>query len=164
VSILSGIWHDFDRYNDYKAAVKFLKEMGIDLVNREADAEKGYGSAVTIDLTVELPNQSLKSFSVRGTVTESAQTVSRIDEFDRLYFEPSGATLFCLYDDRPGVIASISRKLADAGINIEDMRNPHNAKTKRSLAIIKLNQPVADDLIQSIKDDIAAHSAVCTVV
>jgi D-3-phosphoglycerate dehydrogenase len=164
VSILSGIWRDFDRYNDYKAAVKFLKEMGIELVNREANTDKGYGNAVTIDLTVELPNATLKSYSVRGTVTEGVQTVSRIDEFDRLYFEPSGATLFCLYDDRPGVIASISRKLADAGINIEDMRNPHNAKTQRSLAIIKLNQPVSDDLVKVIKADIAAHSAVCTVV
>ncbi|NLC82313.1 MAG: hypothetical protein GX748_14135, partial [Lentisphaerae bacterium] len=103
VSILSGIWSEFDRYNDYKAAVKFLKERGIELVNREADTEKGYGCAITIDLKVEQPGKNLKSFSVRGTVTEGVQTVSRIDEFDRLYFEPSGATLFCLYDDRPGV-------------------------------------------------------------
>jgi len=164
VSILSGIWHDFDRYNDYKAAIKFLKEMGIELVNREADSEKGYGNAITIDIKVEQPDKGLKSFSGRGTVTEGLQTVSRIDEFDRLYFEPNGATLFCLYDDRPGVIASISRKLADAGINIEDMRNPHNAKTHRSLAIIKLNQPVSDDLVKVIKADISAYSAVCTVV
>jgi len=164
VSVLSGIWHDFDRYNDYKAAAKYVKEMGIELINREVDDEKGYGNAVTIDLTVELPNKVLKSFSVRGTVTEGVQTVSRIDEFDRLYFEPTGATLFCLYDDRPGVIASISRKLADAGINIEDMRNPHNAKTHRSLAIIKLNQAVSDDLVKVIKADIAAHSAICTMV
>lgn len=164
VSILSGIWREFDRYNDYKAATKFLKDMGIELINREASGEKGYGNAVTIDLTVEQPNKDLKSFSVRGTVTEGVQTVSRIDEFDRLYFEPSGATLFCLYDDRPGVIASISRKLADAGINIEDMRNPHNTKTSRSLAIIKLNQPISEDLVKVIKADIAAHAAVCTVV
>ncbi len=164
VSILSGIWRDFDRYNDYKAAVKFLKEMGIELVNRETDTEKGYGCAITIDLKVERPDKSLQSFSVRGTVTEGVQTVSRIDEFDRLYFEPAGATLFCLYDDRPGVIASISRRLADAGINIEDMRNPHNAKTRRSLAIIRLNQPVSQDLLQVIKAEIKAHSALCTVV
>jgi D-3-phosphoglycerate dehydrogenase len=164
VSVLSGIWHDFDRYNDYKAATKYVKEMGIELINREVNDEKGYGNAVTIDLTVEMPDKVSKSFSVRGTVTEGVQTVSRIDEFDRLYFEPTGATLFCLYDDRPGVIASISRKLADAGINIEDMRNPHNAKTHRSLAIIKLNQPVSDDLVKVIRADISAHSAVCTVV
>ncbi len=164
VSILSGIWPDFDRYNDYKAATKFLKDMGIELVNREASNEKGYGNSITVDLTVEQPGKELKSFSVRGTVTEGLQMVSRIDEFDRLYFEPCGATLFCLYDDRPGVIASISRKLADAGINIEDMRNPHNTKTRRSLAIIKLNQPISDDLVKVIKADIMAHAAVCTVV
>jgi D-3-phosphoglycerate dehydrogenase len=164
VSILSGIWREFDRYNDYKAATKFLKEMGIELVNRDASGDKGYGNSITIDLTVEQPNKDLKSYSVRGTVTEGVQTVSRIDEFDRLYFEPSGATLFCLYDDRPGVIASISRKLADAGINIEDMRNPHNTKTSRSLAIIKLNQPISEDLCKVIKADIKAYASICTVV
>jgi len=164
VSILSGIWPDFDRYNDHKAAVKFLKDMGIELVDREADSEKGYGNAMTIDLTVERPGKELKKFSVRGTVTEGVHTVSRIDEFDRLYFEPSGATLFCLYDDRPGVIAAVSRKLADAGINIEDMRNPHNTKTQRSLAIIKLSKPVSKEMLAEIKAEIRAHSALCTVV
>ncbi|MDR2849001.1 MAG: hypothetical protein LBW77_00400 [Verrucomicrobiota bacterium] len=164
VSILSGIWPDFDRYNDYKAAVKFLKDIGIELVNREADSEKGYGNAITLDIKVEQPDKALKSFSVRGTVTEGVQTVSRIDEFDRLYFEPAGATLFSLYDDRPGVIAAISRKLADAGINIEDMRNPHNAKTSRSLAIIKVNSRVSDALLADIKADIKAHTVAFTTV
>ena len=164
VSVLSGISGDFDRYNDYKAAVNFMKEMGIEMFNREADSEKGYGNAMTIDLTVEHPEHGLKQFSIRGTLTEGVQTVSRIDEFDRLYFEPVGATLFCLYNDRPGVIASISRRLADAEINIEDMRNPHNKKSERSLAVIRISQPVSDDLLQVIKADIDAHSATCTVV
>ena len=122
------------------------------------------GHAYTIDLTVELPNATLKSFSVRGTVTEGVQTVSRIDEFDRLYFEPSGMTLFCVYDDRPGVIATISRKLADAGINIEDMRNPHDTKTNRSLAIVKVNTCVGEALLAEISKEISAHAAVCTEV
>jgi len=164
VSILSGIWPDFDRYNDYNAASKFLKKMGIELVDRETDSEKGYGNAMTIDLTVERQGDGLKKYSVRGTVTEGVQTVSRIDEFDRLYFEPSGAMLFCLYDDRPGVIAAITRKLADEGINLEDMRNPHNTKTHRSLAIIKLSKPVSAEIVAEIKSEIKAHSALCAVV
>jgi len=164
VSVLSGIWVDFDRYNDHKAAVNFMKDMGIEMFNRETDDDKGYGNAMTIDLTVEHPELGLKQYSIRGTLTEGVQTVSRIDEFDRLYFEPVGATLFCLYKDRPGVIASISRKLADAGINIEDMRNPHNTKSDRSLAIIRLSEPISEELIASIKADIDAHSATCTVV
>lgn len=164
VSVLSGIWEDFDRYNDYKAALKFTDEMGIELINRETDGEKGYGDAITIDLVVERPNSGMKEYSIRGTVTEGVQTVSRIDEFDRLYFEPVGATLFCLYNDRPGVIASIARKLADADINIEDMRNPHNKKSERSLVIIRLSEPISEDLLKVIKAEIEAHAAVCTVV
>ena len=164
VSVLSGIWEDFDRYNDYKAALKFMEDMGIELVNRETDGEKGYGDAITIDLVVERPNAGMKEYSIRGTVTEGVQTVSRIDEFDRLYFEPVGATLFCLYNDRPGVIAAIARKLADADINIEDMRNPHNKKSERSLAIIRVSEPISEDLLKVIKAEIEAYAAVCTVV
>ncbi len=164
VSALSGIWENFDRYNDYRAALDFVEEMGIELVNRTADGEKGYGDAITIDLIVERPNAELKEYSIRGTLTEGVQTVSRIDEFDRLYFEPVGATLFCLYNDRPGVIASIARKLADANINIEDMRNPHNKKSERSLAIIRLSEPASNDLLIGIKAEIDAHTVICTVV
>jgi D-3-phosphoglycerate dehydrogenase len=163
VSVLSGLWTDFDRYNDYKAALKFLKDMGIELVNRET-IDKGYGNALTVDMTVEREDKQLRRYSIRGTVTESHLMVSRIDEFDRLYFEPNGMTLFCVYDDRPGVIATISRKLADAGINIEDMRNPHDPKTNRSLAIVKVNACVGDPLLADIRKEINAHAAVCTEV
>ncbi len=163
VSVLSGLWTDFDRYNDYKAALKFLKDMGIELVNRET-IDKGYGNALTVDMTVEREDKQLRRYSIRGTVTESHLMVSRIDEFDRLYFEPNGMTLFCVYDDRPGVIATISRKLADAGINIEDMRNPHDPKTNRSLAIVKVNTCVGEKLMADIRKEINAHAAVCTEV
>jgi D-3-phosphoglycerate dehydrogenase len=115
-------------------------------------------------MTVEREDKQLRRYSIRGTVTESHLMVSRIDEFDRLYFEPNGTTLFFVYDDRPGVIATISRKLADAGINIEDMRNPHDPKTNRSLAIIKTNACVGDPLLSDIRKEIKAHAAVCTEV
>jgi len=163
VSVLSGLWTDFDRYNDYKAALKFLKDMGIELVNRET-IDKGYGNALTVDMTVELEDKQLRRYSIRGTVTESHLMVSRIDEFDRLYFEPNGMTLFFVYDDRPGVIATVSRKLADAGINIEDMRNPHDPTTNRSLAIVKVNACVGESLLADIRKEINAHAAVCTKV
>jgi D-3-phosphoglycerate dehydrogenase len=66
-----------------------------------------------------------------------------------------GPTAFFLYEDRPGVIGTIGGKLAAANINIEDMRNPHDATTNRSLAILKLNrlapQDVMDDIQRSVK-------------
>ncbi len=158
VSILSGLWDGFDRLNDYEAAVKFLREMGIEHVNRAVDPDKGFANSMTLDLIVEESGSRLKRTSVRGTVAEGRMMISRINEFDHLYFEPSGVMLFCIYHDRPGVIAAISRHLADLGINIEDMRNPHDPKTNRSLAILKINRMPGEDVIRRIADDIAALS------
>ena len=159
VSVLSGIWEGFDRLNDHKAALQFLKDMGIEYVNRPVDPDKGFLNSITVDLIVEEAGNRLKRTSVRGTVTESRLMIARINEFDRLYFEPSGPMLFCIYGDRPGVIAAVSRRLADLGINIEDMRNPHDPKTNRSLLIFKLNRPVDADVVAALDREIDALSA-----
>ena len=85
--------------------------------------------------------------------------ISRINKFEKLYFVPVGHTAFFLYEDRPGVIGTIGMKLADAGINIEDMRNPHDRKTDHSLAIMQINKNVPDKLIREISSEINAISA-----
>ena len=87
--------------------------------------------------------------------------VARINEFDRLYFEPTGSAAFFLYEDRPGVIGQIGAELAAASINIEDIRNPHQPRTGRSLAILQTNRPVDQakvDEIAAVIDATAAFS------
>ena len=161
VPVLSGVCEGFDRLNDRKAAVRFLKDSGIGYNNRQVNAEKHYSNSMTIDVIVEDGPSSLKRVSVRGTVAESRLMVARINEFDGLYFEPDGPILCCIYDDRPGVIAAISRRIADKGINIEDMRNPHDPKTGRSLVILKLSQAVDAGLLADISSEVKAESALC---
>ncbi len=155
VPIVAGIWDDFDRSMDAKAARTFLADMGIEYVCREPDAGKKFDNSITVDLTSEVDSDTLRKVSVRGTTAEGILMVSRINEFNKLYFEPVGPTAFFLYEDRPGVIGTIGGKLAAANINIEDMRNPHDATTNRSLAILKLNrlapQDVMDDIQRSVK-------------
>ena len=73
-------------------------------------------------------------------------------------------TAFFLYDDRPGVLGTIGSKLAENGVNIEDVRNPHDPKTNRSLAIMKVNQPVSAELANEIGKAIDAHTAVSIVL
>ncbi len=112
-----------------------------------------------MDLTSEVDADYLRRISVRGTLTEGNMMVARINEFDRLYFEPLGHTAFFLYEDRPGVIGVIGRALAENGINIEDMRNPHDPQTNRSLAILKVNQRVPDEIIEAISADVKSIAA-----
>ncbi len=159
VPIVAGLWEDFDRGKDHQAALAYLKEMGIDYVNRPVDSTKSYGNSITVDLTSEVDKDYLRRISVRGTIAENNMMIARINEFDRLYFEPLGHTVLFLYEDRPGVIGTIGRHLAEAGINIEDMRNPHDASTNRSLAILKVNQRVADSVIDEISAAIDSFAA-----
>jgi D-3-phosphoglycerate dehydrogenase len=142
-------------------AIDYLKEMGVKHINRDVDSHKKFENSITVDLTAAVDPETSKHVSVRGTVEEGNLLISRINEFDKLYFEPAGTTLFFLYDDRHGVIGTIGKMLAEADVNIEDMRNPHDCKTNRSLAILKVNQPVSEELMQSIKTEIEARSAFC---
>jgi D-3-phosphoglycerate dehydrogenase len=157
--VVAGIAEEFDRSMDSKAARHFLKDKGIDYVNREPDETKRYGESITLDLTCEAQGNLLRQISVRGTITEGVAMVSRINEFDRLYFEPVGIAVFFLYDDRPGVIGAIGSRLAAAGVNIADMRNPNDRKTNRSLAIMKVNHPVPETVIKEITREIHAQAA-----
>jgi D-3-phosphoglycerate dehydrogenase / 2-oxoglutarate reductase len=157
--VVTGICDDFDRALDHVAARQFLKDMGVTYVNRAVDAEKGYGNSITIDLTSTSDAVTERRVSVRGTIAEGIQMISRINEFDRLYFEPTGYIAIFLYDDRTGVIGAIGSEIAQAGVNIEDMRNPHDSATNRSLAILKVNAAIPDDVIEAIGTKIGAIAA-----
>lgn len=159
VPIVAGIWDDFDRSMDVAAAHKFLEDAGIDYVNRKVDLSKRFENSITVDLCSEVDVGNLRRVSVRGTVAEGLQMIARINEFDKLYFEPVGDSVMFIYDDRPGVLGVIGKSLASAGINIEDVRNPHDAKTNRSLAIMKINRKPSEELIRAIQDEIKAIAA-----
>lgn len=158
VAALSG---EFDRSLDHSAAVKYLREMGVDYDDRDTDTGKGFGNSITLDLTASTGPETLQHVSVRGTVTEGVLMISRINDFHGLYFEPKGHTVVFVYKDRPGVLARIGAALASAGVNIDDVRNPHDSKGEKSIAIIKVNQTVPADLIAKIAKDIEAMTHFC---
>jgi D-3-phosphoglycerate dehydrogenase len=161
VPVVAALSEDFDRSSEYAAAVKFLKEMGIDYENRETDERKGFDNSITLDLTATVGPDLLRRASVRGTVTEGMLMISRINDFHSLYFEPRGHTVVFIYDDRPGVLGRIGAALADASINIDDVRNPHDSKCEKSIAIIKVNRKVSSQVIEAIAAEINADTFFC---
>lgn len=157
--VLCALSDDFSRSMDYAAALQYLKDMGIDYENRETDDSKGYESSITIDLTAGINAGNFRRASVRGTLTEGHLMVSRVNDFDKLYFDPTGHNVVFSYVDRPGVIGLIGAALADAGINIDDMRNPHDSTGKNSLAWLKVSTPVPAEVLDKVAEDIEATFA-----
>ncbi len=159
IPIVTALGDKIERPSDYKMARQFLKDMGINVVNREPDPNKGFESSMTIDLIGTLDADTLRRVSIRGTVIEGVLMLSRINDFDKLYFEPRGPTIFFIYEDRPGVLGQIGVALAKVNINIEDVRNPHHTKLNQSLVIMRVNKPVPDAVMANISRHIKAMSS-----
>ncbi len=164
VPMVTALNPDFDRSLDHKAALGVLQDCGIDYVGRDVDNQKGYGNSITVDLSVESGQGQLSTISVRGTVTEGQIMVSRIDAFEKLYFDPQGHTLVFSFADRPGVLGTIAAAVAEAGINIDDVRNPHDEQGEASIAILKLNQAAPQELVDAIAAKIDAKLAASVFV
>lgn len=152
---------EVDRSLDAGAVLRYLQDRGIEYADRDTDNRKGYKNSITVDVTVGLGGDTLRRASVRGTVAEGHPMVARIDDYDQLYFTPKGHTVVFSYRDRPGVLGRIGSALAEAGINIDDVRNPHDVKGETSLAILKVNRPVPEKTMDDITRAIEAHLAFC---
>ncbi len=159
VPMVTALNPDFDRSLDHHAAISVLADNGIDYANRDVDNRKGYGDSITVDLTVEAGKDQMQTVSVRGTVAEGQIMISRINDFEKLYFDPAGHSLVFSYQDRPGVLGIIAAAVAEAGINIDDVRNPHDSKGKNSIAVLKVSQPVSRDIVDQIARKVEAHIA-----
>jgi D-3-phosphoglycerate dehydrogenase len=157
--MLCALSDEFSRSMDYAAARQYLHDMGIDYEDRETDDSKGYANSITVDLTVAVDASHFRRASVRGTVAEGNLMVSRVNDFDKLYYEPYGHSVMFEYADRPGVLGRIGASLAAAGINIDDVRNPHNVTGERSLAWLKVNTAVDEHVVARIRDQISAELA-----
>jgi D-3-phosphoglycerate dehydrogenase len=161
VQIVAALSDEFDRTQGYEAALEYLKEMGVEYFNRETDSNKGFDNSMTVDVTTSVDAAHFHRISVRGTVAEGNMMISRINDFDKLYFEPTGAAALFIYKDRPGVIGVIGNALAEAGINIDDMRNPHDPSGEHSLALMKISKTIDCDVIDMIAKKIDAVHASC---
>lgn len=156
VPVVCALSEEFDRSMDAKAAISYLEEMGINYASRKPDASKGYGNTITVDLMTRTDEENLKRISVRGTVAEGHMMISRIGGFNGLYFEPKGDLALFTYTDRPGVLGEIASTMAKEGINIDDVRNPHDKSGERSIAILKVSRPVSENVLKIIADKIDA--------
>jgi hypothetical protein len=54
------------------------------------------------------------------------------------------------------VVGHIGAALAEAKLNIEDVRHSHHAPSDQSMAIFKLNKPASDALVHKLAKDIGA--------
>lgn len=159
--ILAGLSPDMDRGLMPGDAKKIMDRQGVILQDRTPDESKGYGHSMTLDFIAEKEHQVAK-VSLRGTLAEGLPMISRLNQFNRLYFEVNGNNLILMYKDRPGVLARITAELAAHDINIEDAHVPRDPKGDMALACLKTNKPVPREIVQHLSVEIDATVAFST--
>lgn len=157
--ILAGLSPGFDKGIMPSDAEKAFKEQGITVVEREPMPQKSYGNSMTIDIITEDSGKNMGSISVRGTITESVPLISRLNNFEGLYFGLKGNSLFVSYKDRPGVIAQIASILAEQQVNIDNITAPRDHKSSTSLAVLRVDQPISDEMLAEISKKTEAITA-----
>ncbi len=71
-------------------------------------------------------------------------------------------TLITIHDDKPGVIATVTRKLADEGVNIAFMQVSRQERGEEALMVIEADEPIPAEALPPIRA-VAAMKAVLAV-
>ncbi len=157
--ICAALSEHFEFQQDPQEAQAFLADKGIAIELRPTDESKRYGNAMTIDL-----ESNNGSASIRGTVTENHLLISRINDYDQLYFVPSGNIAVIEYEDRPGVLSVITGACANANINIEDIHAPLDPTAKRALTFLRTDKMLPAEALEAIRKQINATTAFSVVL
>ncbi len=132
---LLGLFPDDDRIAD---APRLAVAQGVDIAFEVADLGDVHPNTVRFVLngseTVAVTGSSLGGGLVK---------VFEVNGFE-LYFSGAYHTLLVEHDDRPGVIASVARVLADDGVNIATLHSARRRRGGRALMSVEADRPLGD--------------------
>jgi D-3-phosphoglycerate dehydrogenase len=121
------------------------REMGIVINETKTGANSTYTNLLTVDCETEKENRSLA-----GTVFGNKEVrIVSIDSF-HLELKPEGHMLFYYNIDKPGMLATVGKLLADANINIAGLSLGRLVAGKEALTVINTDSEIGKNVIKAI--------------
>jgi D-3-phosphoglycerate dehydrogenase len=130
---------------NYVNAEFVAKEKSIDLDSQKVSNISEYKNKIKIKLTTD--NNTI---TIGGTVfSDTIQKIVSINEI-KLDFKPKGKMVFFSNQDKPGVIANISKTMSDNSINIADFRLGRDTHGE-ALAVVLTDEAVTKEVLAALK-------------
>ncbi|MBI2646265.1 MAG: phosphoglycerate dehydrogenase [Deltaproteobacteria bacterium] len=130
---------------NYVNALWVAKERGIDVKATTSNKPSEYTSLISVTVKSN-GNESLSA----GTIfNQDEPRFVQIDNFS-LEAVPEGNILFTRNEDKPGVIGSFGMLLGKNKINISRFQLGLDSKKGEALALINIDQPINDDILQEL--------------
>lgn len=131
---------------NYVNAESVAKERGIEVRRATSAKDLGYPNLLTLKLEGDEG-----SIQISGTLFHG--TEARVVEIEGypLEFRPKGDLLIVRNRDVPGVVGKLGSLLGDAGLNIAEIHLARRPGSDQALAIVRLDQQPAHDVIGRIQ-------------
>ncbi len=130
---------------NYVNAEFVAKEKSIQLTSEEVSNISEYKNKIKIKLTTDTD-----TIMIGGTVfSDTIQKIVSINDI-KLDFKPKGKMVFFSNQDKPGVIANISKTMSDNDINIADFRLGRNTHGE-ALAVVLTDEAVSKEVLSLLK-------------
>jgi|LakMenEpi03Aug12_release.lakeMendotaPanAssembly.Ray.scaffolds.fasta_scaffold00749_13 D-3-phosphoglycerate dehydrogenase len=131
-------------------------ERGIKIIESKSADKTDYAEEIILKLQTDKG-----SFEVAGTLqNEKTPVITRLNGYN-FSVVPAGHILLTLHNDKPGVIAKISKLLGDNDVNISGMSLGRKAVREEALMICSLDNPIPEAVIKSIKELNEVQKATC---
>ncbi|HAZ28534.1 MAG TPA: L-serine ammonia-lyase, iron-sulfur-dependent, subunit beta [Candidatus Magasanikbacteria bacterium] len=153
-ALLAGVMKFQTKDPRIKEAFAIAKEQGLAYEFQTGDLGIAYHPN-TVKITLEkegIPPMEVVGSSIGGGNIE----VKKIDEFDVDFRGAAGRyfTLIFCHKDKPGMLALITKAIADKGANIANLQNSRLSKGGKALTIVCLDSPIAlADILAFEKND-----------
>ena len=128
-------------------ATSIAKERGIEVVEKKGMEHNAYSQLVKVEFKTD---KEKRSFA--GTVFGNSNL--RIVEIDEFYFEviPEGHLLFYSNIDQPGMLATASKILADAKINIGNVSLGRYGIGTKALTVMTVDSPISENVLRNLSN------------
>ncbi len=144
--ILKGFLSHFADVN-YVSAPFLAKDRGIKISEIKSSERPNFQNKITVTIRGKYGENSIS-----GTLFNNRDP--RIVMVDGMSLEaiPEGEMLIFRNNDKPGVIGSVGRALADAEINIARMQFGREEPGGKAISIVNIDSPVDEKLLKKLSD------------
>ena len=127
-------------------AMHVAKLRGIKVQETRLPAPENFTNLIVIELKTDV-----ESHRVSGTVfTDKLPRIVNVDGYP-LEVVPHGHMIFFTNNDKPGVIGGIGNVLGRCNVNIAGMHLGREQEGGRALALLLVDNPVSNDVIEQFR-------------
>jgi D-3-phosphoglycerate dehydrogenase len=127
----------------YVNAPRIATERGVEVRESSSSTSQDYVNLVTV---------RGGGHAVAGTLVglRGEPRIVMIDDLS-LYLPPARHMLLVRNDDVPGMIATVTRAVADAGVNVGDLHVGHSVDGAAAMQVLLTNAPVGQDVVAALR-------------